>query len=211
MSEKNPIVLTEEEKALLRDIREAFAEVPYPGDDRISKKHYTVSGIPCEECADVRRVFKGKKWRDYFENPYQLLGYFPPRKPTSIIGRDFMPLLGTSAFHYYLPLFLAAMIVEPNEADVMWDGLPGRFDPGRRPDPSVKPEDANLWETKYARCADLIFAMSKAQRSAAAAAIRHLYRDEREDYADRPSPEDAARNLDAGKVMAWMRPRGKAK
>lgn len=203
--EINAKTLTEDERILLREVKLAFADVPYPGDDRITKMHFTVSGLPCQECEAVRRAFAARKWPDYFEDPYQLLGYFPPRRPTSIIGRDFMPLLRVSAFHYYLPLLLAAMMIDPAEADVMWDGLPGQFDPGRRPDPAVKPEDADSWETKYAYCADLMFAMSPAQRAATAAVIRHLHEGERAAGGEWPSPEDAARNLDAGKVIAWMR------
>ena len=193
-------VFTEEQRILLRDIERAFAPVPYPGHENITKVHFATCGDECKECADVRKVFRGKDWRNYLQHPYELLGYFAPRKPTSKIGRDFLPLLMVQAFHYYLPLFLAGMIIDPREADVMLDGIPSHFDPGPKSASSAK--DAELWEHRNARCAQLFAAMNEAQRKAAADALRFIFRKETSDYGIRPSPADAIRNLEAGEIIS---------
>ncbi len=200
MSNKKSPNLSEDQMSLLRDIEQAFADVLYPGDDNITEVHFAKCGAECIECADVREAFRGKKWRDYLEHPYDLMGYFAPRKPVSKIGRDFLPLLQVEALHYYLPLFLAGMIIDSGEADVMVDAIPSKFDPGPKSDSSSK--DAELWGYRYGRCKKLLAGMNEAQREATAAALRFIFKDSF-GYGVRPSPADAIRNLEAGEVIAW--------
>lgn len=198
MSPETSPDLSENQKRLLHDIEQAFVDVSYPGDENITKVHFATCGAECIECADIRAVFRGKKWRDFLMHPYELLGYFAPREPTLTIGRGCFPLLKVEALHYYLPLFLAAMIIDPREADVMLDGTPSNFDPG------PKSSNEELWEHQYARCKTLLAAMSETQRKAAAAALRFIFRDDLGGI--RPTPSDAIRNLEAGQVIAWTEP-----
>ena len=67
-------------------IREAFANVPYPGDDDLV-------GHKCEECKEVEARFKGQAWQelssDTIDSYYFALSLFTP-----------------PAFRYYLPAFM---------------------------------------------------------------------------------------------------------
>lgn len=200
MSGKKEKNLNAEQEHLLDEMRRAFADVPYPGHDGITKAHFTTFGDECDECAGVRAAFRDKNWRLFLEEPYELLGYFAPRKPTSTIGRDFLPLLQVGALHYFLPLFLAAMIVDREEADVMLESIPRCFDPGPKKDGSAK--DAELWAHGYERCRQLLALMSEEQRHAAAAALNHIFKDD-PDAGVRPTPYDAILNLENGAVVAW--------
>jgi transposase len=186
---------------------EAFTDAPYPGDDRITTVHLSVCGIPCLECAEVAAAFAGKDWRDYLERPYELLGYFPPREPVTAIGRDFMPLMTTEAFRYFLPVLLAAMIIDPEQADVLLDGMPSEFDPGSQADDVLG--DLVQWRWCHDRARRLLESMSDRERQAVALALRYVQGTNPEADTDRiyPTVNDAIENLLAGAPVAWTRHR----
>lgn len=89
------------------EIEEAFAAVPYPGDDAIVSHG-------CWECDEAASAFKGKRWQDYADRPLALVG--PP-------NRDALPLLTPQAFRYYLPLALLAAVDLYKEADILTDSI----------------------------------------------------------------------------------------
>ncbi len=193
--------LSQEQRSILDSLQEAFSDVPLPGDDRITELHLSVSGEPCEECAEISRVLAGRHWRDYLEQPYQLLGYFPPREPCIRLGRDFIPLLTVAAFHFFLPVIVAAILVDPNEADLMLDSVPSTFDPGPRPDEDSR--ELNQWTWRHERCKQLLAMMSESQRLSILKALRSI-------SASYSTPvsvayEDAIENLEAGTVVAWKK------
>jgi hypothetical protein len=190
MGWKLVVKLSEKQRGILERIERAFAPVRSP--DYITNHR-------CWECDDVTRTFLGKKWHDYLYRPYELLGYFAPREPTIKVSRDCFPLLTRGAFHYFLPVFLAAMVIDSREADVMIDSMPGQFDPG----PPRSPRgDRKRWELKCEQCEDLIRLMSEDQREAVACALEFFGPD-----TDRipPTRQDAIENLRAGAVIAWRR------
>lgn len=78
-------------------IRDAFEEVPYPGDDRIAGCSRSATPFGCDECDGIAEYFKGTTWQEH--------------TPQSIIGCDaaFL-LLKPEALHYYLPAFLIALL-----------------------------------------------------------------------------------------------------
>ncbi len=81
-------------------IENAFADVPYPGDDNIADHQ------DCLECDDVRAFFRGKSWRQL---------KFPELQ-------DFhgaLPLLTVEAFHYFLPGFMLACLDDWNSAEMI--------------------------------------------------------------------------------------------
>ena len=128
--------LNEKQRDILQCISTAFATVPYPGDDDII-------GHECSECERANAVFRGKHWKDYLYSPYELLGYFAPQQPTIMFSRDSLCLLQPKAFLFFLPVFLAGIVIDSKQADVMVDAMPGQFDPG--PTSRCKPD---LWTWK---------------------------------------------------------------
>jgi hypothetical protein len=176
--------ITEEQRVVLERLERAFAEVPYPGDDKIAKHD-------CEECEEIRALFAGKHWRDYLYRPFELLGYFPPREPTIRMDRGCLPLLTTEAIHFFLPLFLSATITDPAEADCMIDALP--FDPG------IHDKGSSDWQWSYGRCKALLESMSDDQRQAVRLAMESIDRGRVPRYAD------AIENLIAGSPVAWKK------
>ncbi len=125
-----------EQQAILQAIEKAFAVVPYPGDDGIVEMHYALCGAPCINCVEVRELFVGRHWKDHFQKPYDLLGYFPPREPAIRMCRDSVPLLKDEAFHFWLPLFLSAILLDEDEADLLITSVLGKFCPQTTQNPS---------------------------------------------------------------------------
>jgi hypothetical protein len=75
---------------LRRCIEEAFADVPYPGDDRIASNPRC-----CSECWETDEFFKGRHWRDLARPGVRL--------PFLWAG---LALLTPEAFHFFLPGYL---------------------------------------------------------------------------------------------------------
>lgn len=96
--------------ALKKLIIEAFANVPYPGDDNITKCPYN-----CSECRRIADYFKGKAGTGYTAEelrPYHVaLSLFTPE-----------------AFHFFLPGFMLASVDSYEKGDVIPDAIRFHFE-----------------------------------------------------------------------------------
>jgi hypothetical protein len=89
----------EELKSLIRD---AFKDVPYPGDEHIAGCSRSASPSGCRECDGIAAHFKGTTWQEH--------------NLQTLIGCDSaVTLFHAGALHYYLPAFLLAEIDDPTE------------------------------------------------------------------------------------------------
>jgi hypothetical protein len=79
-------------------IESAFAEVSYPGDDRIAEHK------DCPECDDVREHFRGATWRGH--TVAELQQY-----------QSVLPLFTPEALRYFLPAFMLVSLGAWREAD----------------------------------------------------------------------------------------------
>ena len=95
------------EEALQKMIEEAFADVRYPGHDDITK-------CRCPECKEIAEYFRGTTWKGH---TVKLLRYH----------ESALSLFTSSAFHYWVPAFMLAVIEDPEEADVIADNLKYRL------------------------------------------------------------------------------------
>lgn len=89
---------------VIRLIEDAWADVPYPGDENI----FTPDSYDDE---DIVNYFQGTTWRGH--DPVALRAH-------SSAFTFFTP----AAFHYWLPAFMIAAIENPHEADVILDQIP---------------------------------------------------------------------------------------
>jgi hypothetical protein len=176
---------TREQSEILQQLLEAFSEVPHPADEAIV-------GHRCEECEQLRATFAWKHWADYLHRPYDLLGYFPPREPATVVGRDFVPLLTIDALRFFLPVLVSAVLLDPHEADIMMDSVFELFVPG--PPPSLASVDRHRWEWKFRRCHEFLASLSPAQRHAVALAFETFPTDR--------AARAALENLRAGAILA---------
>lgn len=124
-------------------IESAFADVPYPGDDRIADHK------DCPECDDVRAHFRGASWRGH--TVAELQQY-----------QSVLPLFTPEALQYFLPAYMLVSLGAWREVDdipfsIMYMCLPS--------DPS---EEAGLQE--HGRVRFEIF--TPRQREAIAAYLR---------------------------------------
>lgn len=87
-----------EESALKRQIEEAFASFPYPGDDKLVEKD-------SPEYLDVAERFKGKHWIDWKDHPTELL--------MKTVGD--LSFFSPAAFCYYLPLYMLQVLLNNTE------------------------------------------------------------------------------------------------
>ncbi|MDB6112373.1 MAG: hypothetical protein JWR69_4123 [Pedosphaera sp.] len=96
--------------ALKELIQEAFAGVPYPGDDNITRCPYN-----CSECRRIADYFKGKEWAqqgtEELRKHHVALSLFTPE-----------------AFHYFLPAFMLASIDSYEKGDVIPDAIRFHFE-----------------------------------------------------------------------------------
>src|SRR5213593_3041622 len=81
-------------------IESAFADVPYPGDDRIADHK------DCPECDDVREHFRGVTWRGH--TVAELQQY-----------QSALPLFTPAALQYFLPAFMLVSLGAWSEADMI--------------------------------------------------------------------------------------------
>ncbi|NNN06964.1 MAG: hypothetical protein HKL90_13795 [Elusimicrobia bacterium] len=88
---------------LRREIEDAFAAVPYPGDNSIVEHK-------CWECDLIATKYKGKRWTDYKDCPLELIG--PPIS-------DAFPLFTPAAFRHYAPLAMLAAAESYMKADTL--------------------------------------------------------------------------------------------
>lgn len=89
---------------LKEEIQEAFADVPYPGDDQL------VTHTDYFERDAIKTFFKGKDWRDI---NIEWLSHEYPQDPSACLG-----FMTPQAFRYYLPAYLLVSIDNLPESDV---------------------------------------------------------------------------------------------
>lgn len=90
---------------LINEIKAAFADRKYPGDDHIVRGWDTP--ISSDE-SDIFRLFGGRHWS---EVPHQEL----------LKKEEALSFFEPEAFCFYLPAFLIATLHDPEEADVTLD------------------------------------------------------------------------------------------
>ncbi len=95
---------------LKQTIEEAFANVPYPGDDNITRCPYN-----CSECRRIAVYFKGKTWAGHTAE--ELRGYHVA-----------LTLFTPEAFHYFLPAFMLVSIDSYEKGDVLPDAIRFHFE-----------------------------------------------------------------------------------
>ena len=84
-------------------IQRAFSDVPYPEDGRIVDDKYH-----CYECEEMHNAFVGRQWQSLTDATYLRW-----HKETSL----FTP----ASFRCFLPAFMRAAVVDPDEADLVSD------------------------------------------------------------------------------------------
>jgi hypothetical protein len=89
---------------LAEQIERAFADVPYPGDDRLVENPADL------ESSNLRDRFKGKHW--------STLSF-----KTLMDERSGLPLLTPEAFRFFIPAYLHVSVVRPDEVDVIPENL----------------------------------------------------------------------------------------
>jgi hypothetical protein len=92
----------------IRQIRAAFAEVPYPGREALVNHH-------CCECAEVSASYAGKRWTEI-------------ALADVLAGRE-TSLLSPTAWRYYLPALMIWCIRAPDAVDVIQDNLVYQLEP----------------------------------------------------------------------------------
>ena len=98
--------LEQRARDLIAEIGEAFADVPYPGDDRIGL-------FPDDHDSIMLALdFRGKHWRE-----------ITVREIVDGRHREDLLFMTAEAFAFYLPAYLLACIVDPREADLALDSV----------------------------------------------------------------------------------------
>lgn len=110
--------------ALVTDIRKAFSNRAMPDRDNITrcsydKKYGGAYDGPCLECSRMAEFFGSKQWFDISVRELRREG-------------DAASLFTREAYCYFLPAYLIAALTDPDEADVLVDGLEFQF--GRKPE-----------------------------------------------------------------------------
>lgn len=91
MSASSANDMSSELERLKQQIEQAFADVPYPGDENIGADPYDW------ECAELNQHLRGKHWR---EIPRDLLQYH----------QHDLPSFSPAGLQYYLPAYLLAAL-----------------------------------------------------------------------------------------------------
>ena len=105
-------------------LTKAFSDHPFEEPIGLFKEDISDSNIELFEGAEVEAAFKGQHWKSMLEDPYAMLGTF---KKGLDFPRDFILILSDQAILYYLPVFLSAISISVNEADVIIDSLISKF------------------------------------------------------------------------------------
>lgn len=96
----------EDVSGLAKQIREAFADATYPGDDNLI---YDSRDVGARQIADA---FRGKHWS---EVPFETLLYH----------NDALHFFSPEAFRFYLPAYLLAVLERYEDADILPEMLVG--------------------------------------------------------------------------------------
>jgi hypothetical protein len=99
------------ERNIARDVEEAFAHVPYPGDDKLLRYpgYY--------ENDDVLATFRGKHWKDI--TPQML-----------VVHQHSLSLFSPEAFRFFLPCLLISAMLHSDVTDLLWGTLFYNLAPG---------------------------------------------------------------------------------
>ena len=115
----------DDKSELVKQIRDAFADVPYPGDNHLS---YNPEDLGANQIADA---FRGKHWT---EVPFETLLYH----------NDALHFFTDEAFHFYLPAYLLAVLERYDDADILPEMLVGVL---TAPDPEAP--DYSFFQQKF--------------------------------------------------------------
>ncbi len=96
--------------SLKQAIEEAFAEVPYPGDDNITRCPYN-----CPECREMADYFKGKTWTGHAAKDLR-------ERHTALL------LFTPEAFQYFIPAFMFAALNSYERTDLIPDSIRFHFE-----------------------------------------------------------------------------------
>lgn len=92
------------EREIARDVEDAFAIIPYPGDDRL------VGSPTYSENEEILEAFRGKHWRDI-----SLDVLFEHRLSLGALSPE--------AFRFYLPSYLVAALLHSEETDTLRENV----------------------------------------------------------------------------------------
>ncbi len=92
------------DQEFVREVEEAFADVPYPGDDKI------VDNLDLYGRDIIFEAFRGKHWR---EITIDVLFWH----------RDSFGQLSPEGFRFYLPCFMIGAVLHPVETDTLWQSV----------------------------------------------------------------------------------------
>ena len=96
--------------SLKQRIEEAFANVPYPGDEHITHCPYR-----CSECTRVAAFFKGRTMTDLTLEELR-------------VQHVALSLFTPEAFHYFLPAFMRVSMDRYEKGDLIPDGIRFHFE-----------------------------------------------------------------------------------
>src|SRR5271154_3680818 len=91
-------------------IEEAFADVPYPGDENITRCPYR-----CSECTRVALYFKGKGQSGHAETDLRA-------------NHVALSLFTPEAFHFFLPAFMVMSLGSFEKGDIIPDAIRFHFE-----------------------------------------------------------------------------------
>jgi hypothetical protein len=109
------MTLDPDQSSLRQLVETAFSSVPYPGDEDLIDAH-------CPECEDFARHFRGKRWRDFKDDPLALIG---------IDYQEAFAFFTPRAFRFYLPLGILAVVDFYDKADLLPQTLVLHLSPSR--------------------------------------------------------------------------------
>src|SRR5579863_6629020 len=95
---------------LKQNIEQAFKDVPYPGDNNITRCPYH-----CAECRRIAEFFKGREWTGHTAE--ELRKYHVA-----------LSLFTPEAFHYFLPAFMLVSMTRYEKGDVIPDAIRFHFE-----------------------------------------------------------------------------------
>ncbi|NNN06257.1 MAG: hypothetical protein HKL90_10190 [Elusimicrobia bacterium] len=166
-------------ETVLREVLEAFKNVPYPGDDRLIVPH-------CSQCLELQGTFaRARRTEEWIEKP---LEFFKPTRLNSAY-------LTEDAYRYFFPLLAAAVVRHSRESDLLNETIIWNFDP------FFSGKSAEVPEKRLSAVNKRIAALSQAQRQAIIALFGFFKSAHPEDYLECGSIERASANLREGRVI----------
>ena len=105
---------------LVERIERAFADVVYPGDDHLVKNPKELESMV------LQKSFRGEHWTTI-------------SLPTLMDQRAGLPLLTPEAFVFFVPAYLHASVVYPDDVDVIPESIVSRLTP------RAEPGDGEKW------------------------------------------------------------------